>query len=244
MHVLNQYYEWPKTRSQYNIFFKETLRLPDFWKELSKKMVFSLVMAGGDTAVKLSAWQYIYGSTWSPNDYADWNSYKHLICAWMAITPTCWTGIPFENAKRAYYADKTWPAELRRNYTSPTNALLRIPVEEGPYYLMRGGLPIATSQWMFWCTYLTLFTWCKNKFFFLWVYNDFNYDYCKAINMGFSFSVASAVAYPCYYVREMVDLWPKERGGHCTWNNSYRQCFKWCIENMDILGYNYLTNYS
>jgi|TARA_B110000285_G_C15029281_1_gene565815 solute carrier family 25 (mitochondrial oxoglutarate transporter), member 11 len=120
MHVLNQYYEWPKTRSQYNIFFKETLRLPDFWKELSKKMVFSMVAAGGDTAVKLSAWQYIYGSTWSPNDYADWNSYKHLICAWIAITPTCWTGIPFENAKRAYYADKTWPAELRRNYTSPT----------------------------------------------------------------------------------------------------------------------------
>jgi len=222
MYVLNQYYEWPKTRSQYNIFFKETLRLPDFWKELSKKMVFSMVAAGGDTAVKLSAWQYIYGSTWSPNDYADWNSYKHLICAWAAITPTCWTGIPFENAKRAYYADKTWPAELRRNYTSPTNALIRIPVEEGPYYLMRGGLPIATSQWMFWVTYLTLYTWCKNKFFFLWVYNDFNYDYCKAINMGFSFSVASAVGYPCYYIREMVDLWPKERGGHCTWNNSYR----------------------
>jgi hypothetical protein len=56
MHVLNQYYEWPKTRSQYNIFFKETLRLPDFWKELTKKMMFSMVAAGGDTAVKLSAW--------------------------------------------------------------------------------------------------------------------------------------------------------------------------------------------
>ena len=87
---------------------------------------------------------------------------------------------------------------------------------------MRGGLPIASSQWMFWVTYLTLFTWNKNKFFFLWVYNDFPYDYCKAINMGFSFAVASTVAYPCYYIREMVDLWPKERGGHCTWNNNYR----------------------
>lgn len=222
---------------------KETLRLPDFWKELSKKMVFGLVSAGGDTAVKLSAWQYIYGSTWSPNDYADWNSYKHLICAWMAITPTCWTTIPFENARRAYYADKTWPSELRRNYTSPTNALMRIPVEEGPYYLMRGGFPVAMNQWMFWVTYLTLFTWFKNKFFFFWVYNDFNYDYCKALMMGFSFGVASTVAYPAYYTREMVDLWPKERGGHCTWNNNYRQCYKWMVENMDILGYNYLTNY-
>ena len=45
--------------------------------------------------------------------------------------------------------------------------------------------------------------------------------------MTFSFALASVVAYPCYFAREMVDLWPKERGGHCTWNNSYRQCFKW-----------------
>lgn len=61
--------------------------------------------------------------------------------------------------------------------------------------------------------------------------------------MVFCFGTASAVAYPAYYTREMVDLWPKERGGHCTWNNNYRQCFKWMVENMDILGINYLTNY-
>ncbi len=56
----------------------------------------------------------------------------------MAITPTAHLTVPFENARRAYYADKTWPVELRRNYTSPTQALLRIPFEEGPYYLFRG----------------------------------------------------------------------------------------------------------
>ena len=37
VHVMNQFYEWPKTRSEYNIFFKEVFRLPDFWSELSKK---------------------------------------------------------------------------------------------------------------------------------------------------------------------------------------------------------------
>lgn len=36
-HVLNQFYDWPRTRSEYNIFFKEVFRLPDFWSELSKK---------------------------------------------------------------------------------------------------------------------------------------------------------------------------------------------------------------
>ena len=73
----------------------------------------------------------------------------------------------------------------------------------------------------------------KNKYFFLWVYNDYSYSYIKSLNMAFSFFVASTVAYPAYFVKEMVDIWPKERGGHCTWNNSYRECMKWMIVNVD-----------
>jgi hypothetical protein len=37
--LLNQFYEWPKTRSEYNIFFKEVFRLPEFWPELFKKYI-------------------------------------------------------------------------------------------------------------------------------------------------------------------------------------------------------------
>lgn len=123
---------------------------------------------------------------------------------------------------------------MRRHYTSPTQALLRIPMEEGPGYLFKGAFPIATSQFMFWMTYCYLYVWIKNKLFFWWVYNDISYDLCKAIFIGFSFSVATAVSYPFYQTREMVDLWPKERGGFCTWNNSYRQCAKWLIENLEL----------
>lgn len=54
--VMSQFYEWPRTRMEYNIFFKEVFRLPDFWSELSKKLMFGLVSSGGDTAVKLAAW--------------------------------------------------------------------------------------------------------------------------------------------------------------------------------------------
>lgn len=64
--IMNQFYEWPKTRSEYNIFFKEVFRLPDFWPELFKKVAFGLVAGGGDVAVKLAAWQWIYGGTTSP----------------------------------------------------------------------------------------------------------------------------------------------------------------------------------
>jgi hypothetical protein len=63
---MNHFYEWPKTRQEYNIFFKEVFRLPDFWKDFAKKTTYNLVAAGGDTAVKLAAWQYVFGGTWSP----------------------------------------------------------------------------------------------------------------------------------------------------------------------------------
>lgn len=139
-----------------------------------------------------------------------------------AIAPTCWTGVPFEMARRAYYADKTWPLELQKGYTSPTNALLRIPFEEGPYYLFKGGFPIITHAYLFWTTWMTIYPFFKNKFFFFWLYNDYNYNYCKAIMLGLSFGLSSLVSYPAYFIREMVDIWPKERGGHCTWNNNYR----------------------
>jgi len=64
--LMNSFYEWPKTRSEYNIFFKEVFRMQDFWPELFKKTMYGLVTAAGDTAPKLAAWQYVYGGTWSP----------------------------------------------------------------------------------------------------------------------------------------------------------------------------------
>lgn len=203
-----------------------------------------MVSGAGDVGVKLAAWQWIYGGTSSPQEYADYNSFKHLFCAIEAILPVCWTGIPFENARRAYFADKTWPAELRKGYTSPLNALVRIPFEEGAAFLFKGGFPIWTSSFVFWTTFCTFYSFLKNKFFFFWVYQDFNYNYCKALMMGFSFGAASFLSYPLLFTRTMVDLWPKERGGHCTWNNSYRQCAKWMIENMDQLYFNYMAGFT
>ena len=143
--LMSEYYEYPRNRVEANIFLKEVFRVEGFWSELAKKITFGCVAAGGDTAVKLAAWQYIYGGTWSPQEYADYNAWKHLLCAIVAFTPTAPLTVPFETAKRAYYADKSWPLELRRGYTSPTQALFRIPFEEGPSYLFRGGFPLVAN---------------------------------------------------------------------------------------------------
>lgn len=159
------------------------------------------------------------------------------------MVPTCWTGIPFETARAAYFADKTWPLELRKGYTSPTNALIRIPFEEGPLFLFKGGYPIAMHSFIFWTAYFTIYSFMKNKFFFFFTYNDFSYDFVKSFNMVISFFLASSTAYPAFFVRELVDIWPKERGGHCTWRNNHRECFKWMIDNIDTQMINMLRGY-
>ena len=97
---------------------------------------------------------------------------------------------------------------------------------------------------MFWTGFCTIYSFAKNKFFFLWTYQDFSYNYIKAGMMAVAFTIASGMAYPLYFTRTMVDLWPKERGGHCTWDNSYRQCAKWMIENGDQLYFNYMAGYT
>jgi len=102
-------------------------------------------------------------------------------------------------ARRAYYADKTWPIELRRNYRSPLSALARIPFEEGPSYLFKGGSPIIARDFLFFSFYFSTYAWLKNKLFFFWVYNDFSYDYMKFLMMGFSWFAACMVSYPAFF---------------------------------------------
>ena len=51
-------------------------------------------------------------------------------------------------------------------------------------------------------------------------YGEFSYSWIKFRYMMFSLSLAAIFSYPLLFTREMVDFWPKELGGHCTWGNS------------------------
>ena len=176
-------------------------------------------------------------------EYADYNAFKYVFCGILAGAATCWTAVPFEMAKRAYYADKTWPLEMRRGYRSPFEALVRIPFEEGPSYLFKGGIPTVARDYFLVSGFFTTYVWLKNKLFFLWLYNGFSYEYIKAGCMLGSWVFAMSISYPCHYAREMVDLWPKERGGHCTWKNSYRVALTWMVENVDLHFTNFFAGF-
>jgi solute carrier family 25 oxoglutarate transporter 11 len=196
-----------------------------------------------DYGMRLASLHYFWGGLWSPLVYSDFNSIKYLLFSGISAYAVCWTGIPFEVARKAYYADQSWPAELRKGYRSPLHALCKIPFSEGPHFLFKGGLPIYLGNanfttWTFWT-----YTWLKNKLFFLWLYNDINYSWVKFWMMNISFFAGSLFGYPFYFLKQMMEEWPKERGGRCTFQGSYWNAIKWMRQNWDWANTNLMQGY-
>ena len=187
--------------------------------------------------------RYFWGGTWSPNCFMDMNTIKYLSFSLISGFASGWCGIPLEVARKAYFADQTWPAELRKGYRSPLHALVKIPFQEGPLYMFKGGLPIYLGNSLFTGWAFFMYTWFKNKTFFLWIYNDIPYDYIKVFNLSIAFATGSVMGYPFYRVKEMMDTWPKERGGKCTFEGSYWNAVKWLRLNYENYTTTLLTNY-
>lgn len=64
----------------------------------------------------------------------------------------------------AYYADKTFPEELRRGYKSYFHALRSIPFQEGPYFLFKNTFPFMARNFFQTATAFYAYDYLKDKF--------------------------------------------------------------------------------
>ena len=218
---LNMVYELPKNTQQYSIFTREIFKTPYFFSELRKKVVFGIVQHSLDIGLKISCLHYVFGSTVSPKTFADFNSLKYIFMCLVASFMSGWTNYPLAVARKAYYADQSWPEELRKGYRSPLHALVKIPFSEGPLFLFRGGLPVYLGNAIGCGWFFTFYTWFKDKSKFFWIYHDFNYSMCKFIILSGSMALASIFWQPWLTVKDILDNAPKDRGGKPTFNSSY-----------------------
>jgi len=51
------------------------------------------------------------------------------------------------------------------------------------------------------------------------------------------------MGYPFYFLRNMVDTWPKERGGRSSFNGSYWAAAKWLRLNMGDYSTTFMEGY-
>lgn len=219
--TLNTVYELPRNSTQMSIYIKETFKTPFFWSELRKKVVYGAVQHSLDAGFKISCLYYIFGSTWSPKTFVDYNSLKYISFAFISAAASGWTTYPLDVARDAYYADRSWPAELRKGYRSPLHALLKIPFTEGPLYLFRGGFPIYLCNffgmgWLFF-TYI----WLRDKFSFLWRYHEINETFFKFCVINASFAIGSLGLSPYLTVNRLYQSAPKDRSGKPVFKTSY-----------------------
>jgi len=68
----------------------------------------------------------------------------------------------------AFYGDKTFPKELQRGYSSYLSALVRIPFEEGPYFLFKNSFPLIMRNFMQTLTLFYTYDFLKDKLSFAW----------------------------------------------------------------------------
>lgn len=83
-----------------------------------------------------------------------------------------------------------------------------------------------------------MFDWLKDKASWLWRVGDMPYTPTKIALCALTSWFACAFSYPWgNTIVEMVDFWPKEKGGVCTWGGNYRKAAVW------LWYHEYTTNY-
>lgn len=241
--LLHKVYEYPKNSLQWSIYMREIFKTPNFWSEYRKRMVWGCFQHTLDSGFKIAIFHWLYGGTWGPYHYADFNLFKNMIMGFGAAALTGWTNYPLTVARKAYYADKTWPVELQKGYRSPLHAFFKILVTDGPSYLFRGGMLHYIANTIGYGWVLFFYTYMKDKFSFTYRYNDSNYSFFKFMMLGLSFFLASIGFQPFFAIKETIDTSPRERGGRKTFGTTW-QAFKYLKYKWEYNFTNLLSGYS
>lgn len=182
-----------------------------------------MLMGPFDMGARLFMFRHWVGGYWQSSGSSNVDVWRRFIPALASSLVSCWVVAPFEIANKAYWADLKYPAELRRNYKSPLNALLRLPFDEGFSFLFRNSLPTMAGAF---AESLVLFF--VTDYFLNWSqYLHFNggisYPLMKAAAISAGIMASAIVSFPLKYTaRRIIELYPSEMGGQ-VYNYHYRK---------------------
>ena len=117
--------------------------MDNFRKGIKNRLQYAFLFGGVDIGSRFAMWRGCVAGLPRTDKSTNVEYWRKIIPSVVAAGCTSWISGPIQAAKNAYYADKTFPNELRKNYKSIFNALWRIPREEGLFYLFKGSLPYA-----------------------------------------------------------------------------------------------------
>ena len=221
--LLAKYYEPPTNFAQARTWFNSVTSLESFNK--GRKDVRQLALYGAvfDMGLKLAVFRQ-FNSGWQSNfggvEYSYYRKIPTIFASFLVTSPFAVAG---DMALRAYRADKTFPAELQKGYTSYFNAYRRILAEEGPYYLLKNTFPLFAKHTLGPFTAFYSYDWLIDKLSIIWRTSNNPVLPVKLFAATFATWLGVNFSYPfAHAVREMVDLWPKKNGVD-LWKGNYRK---------------------
>ena len=191
-----------------------------------------------DLGARLFMMRYWVGGYYQSSGTVNVDVWRRMIPIVSASLALCWISTPFEIAKKAFIADRKFPENLRRNYTSSFNALMRLPFLEGPAFLFKNSLPTMLGVFLETFGLFYFSDYFLDYSLFLHMENGVPYAPLKAVSFSLAILLTGIMAYPFkYFARNLIELYPKDFGGE-MYKFQYRKAL------IEVAGNsNYSSNY-
>lgn len=220
--MLNKF-EPPKGIKQISHFAREVVRTDYFKQNMRTRAQYAFAIGMTDMAARISAFRWINNGWQKPSMMLEINFARKIPGTIFIAALTAPISVPFEYAKIAYYADKTFPEELQKGYKSYFNALRRIPFEEGPYYLFKGSAPFIVRNFFQTLTLFYSYDYIKDKLMPFARENRTPYVVCKTVAATLATLTTCAASSPLYLIsRYITELYPSSNGKH-LFDHNYRK---------------------
>lgn len=225
--LLSKHYEPPTNLNERVAWWRALKSLDSFNKGIKDARQLALFGAFFDIGLKLAVFRQ-FNSGWQINFGGfEYSYYRKIVTILGAMVVTSPFAVAGDMALRAYNADKTFPKELQKGYTSYFNTLRRIPFEEGPYYLFKNSFPLYAKHILGPFTAFFSYDWLIDKMSVMWRTTDNPILPIKMFCAGFASYLGAVFAYPfAVATKDMVDMWPK-KDGIDPFKGNYRAAATW-----------------
>ena len=195
-----------------------------FYKVLKSRMGFAALSGILDYGFRIFTYKTMVGGfyqSWGSVNSEQWHRVPPGI---LAALFSCWIAGPLEVSKKAFFADKKFPVELRNGYTSVPNALFKM-AKRDPFSLFKNSSPAVFGSFIQTGMMFVFF-----DYFYECVSPLFREEVMpKWLVKGFTISVTSFLAAMLSFpisvrTREMIELNPRQIG-QGVFEGNYRKAF-------------------
>jgi hypothetical protein len=224
-------YNPPESINQTLTYIKAIKQL-DSYKPTLRSYMSQAVMRGSiDIGLRLAVFRYFTGGLYQSTDSVNVEYWRRVFPTALGAALTSWLLVPFETSRAAFLGDKSFPVELRKGYTSQSNALFKMVTKE-PFALWKNSLPTMGGSYI-----QTSFAFCLFDFsfdFFGILFREFGIPkfMVKTVTDFSSTLLSLAFAYPIHVtVRKMIETSP-EQISKGIYHKNYRKAF-WALWNYE-----------